>query len=75
MFHVLDHADVVFAGELSQTTQYVIDHYGNTLDGAIRSGIRIAYADPQCRLSEVGEACSGGTVRKFWRPVEEWEID
>jgi hypothetical protein len=75
MFHVLDHAAVVFAGELSQTTQYVIDHYGNTLDEAIRSGVRIAYADPQLCLHDVGEAGSGCTVRKFWRPVEEWEID
>jgi uncharacterized protein (DUF4415 family) len=38
MFQVLDHADVVYTGELSQTTQYVIEHYGNKLDDAIRSG-------------------------------------
>ncbi len=75
MFHVLDHANEVFSGELSQATQYIIDHYGNTLDGAIRSGVRIAYAEQQLRLSEVGEAGSGPAVRKFWRPVEEWEID
>lgn len=75
MFHVLDHANLVFAGELSQTTQYVIDHYGKTLDDAIRSGVRIAYADPQPRTSEGGDTGSGRSISKFWRPVEEWEID
>lgn len=75
MFHVLDHANLVFTGELSQTTQYIIDHYGDTLDGAIRSGVRIAYAEPQLRSGEVGEAGSGPAVRKFWRPIDEWEID
>lgn len=41
MFHVVDHACVVYTGELSQSTQYVIDRYGKNLDDAIRSGIRI----------------------------------
>jgi hypothetical protein len=45
MFQVLDHAAVVFSGELSQTTQYILDHYGKKLDEAIRSGIKIAYAE------------------------------
>jgi hypothetical protein len=45
MFQVLDHAAVVFSGELSQTTQYILDHYGKKLDEAIRSGIKITYAD------------------------------
>lgn len=75
MFHVLDHAHEVFSGELSQATQYVIEHYGDTLDGAIRSGVRIAYGEPQLRLSEAGESGSDPAVRKFWRPVNEWDID
>jgi hypothetical protein len=45
MFQVLDHAAVVYTGELSQTTQYIIDHYGKNIDEAIRSGIKITYAD------------------------------
>lgn len=45
MFQVLDHAAVVYTGELSQTTQYIIEHYGKKLDEAIRSGIKIAYTD------------------------------
>ncbi len=45
MFQVLDHAAVVYTGELSQTTQYIIEHYGKKLDEAIRSGIKIGYAE------------------------------
>ena len=75
MFHVIDHADVVYTGELSQTTQYVIEHYGSELDEAIRSGIRITYADPRLRLSEVGESVLVNTIQDFWKPVEDWEID
>lgn len=75
MFQVLDHANVVYIGELSQTTQYVIEHYGKKLDEAIRSGIRIAYADPNRRLNAVGEAILASPVPDFWKPVEEWEID
>jgi hypothetical protein len=45
MFHVLDHADIVYSGHLSDSTQYVIEHYGARLDEAIRSGIRIVYSD------------------------------
>ncbi len=47
MFHVLDHADVVYTGELSDSTRYVIEHYNKTLDEAIRSGIKILYTDAQ----------------------------
>ena len=75
MFQVLDHGEVVFTGGLSQTTQYVIDHYGNTLDGAIRSGVRISYVDPHFGSHEVGETIPGRTVRDFWGPIEDWEID
>ena len=56
MFHVFDHAAVVYSGELSQATQYVIEHYGESLDEAIRSGIKIAYTDPLHSLSEARQA-------------------
>lgn len=75
MFHVLDHSAVVYTGELSQTTQYVIEHYGEKIDAAIRSGIRIAYADPLRRLSEVTKIFPGSTVPHFWKPVDDWELD
>jgi len=75
MFHVLDDAEVVYTGELSQTTQYVMDHHGDTLDGAIRSGIRISCADPRLRLNEAGESIHDSAAPDFWRPVEDWEID
>ena len=45
MFHVLDHTDLVYSGDLSQATQYVLEHSGKCLDEAIRSGIRILYSD------------------------------
>lgn len=45
MFHVLDHADLVYSGDLSQATQYVLEHSGKRLDDAIHSGIRILYSD------------------------------
>lgn len=66
MFHVLDHAAVVYTGELSQTTQYVIEHYGQRLDEAIRSGIRIVCAD---------QANSRSSVPDFWMPIDDWELD
>ena len=57
MFQVLDHAAVVYTGELSQTTQYIIEHYGKKLDEAIRSGIKIAYTDPLSGpFAQVGDA-------------------
>ena len=45
MFHVLDHADLVYSGDLSQATQYVLEHSGKRIDEAIRSGVRILYSD------------------------------
>lgn len=75
MFQVLDHAIVVYIGELSETTQYVIEHYGKKLDEAIRSGIRIAYADPRFRFNKFSEAVSGGAAHDFRKPVEDWKID
>jgi hypothetical protein len=75
MFQVLDHANVVYTGELSQTTQYVIEHYGMKLDEAIRSGIRIAYADARSLLNEFGETVLGSAEPDFWEPVDDWELD
>lgn len=57
MFHVLDHAEVVYSGDLSQATQYVIDHSGKRLDEAIRSGIRILYSDALHGLAQA--TCAG----------------
>ncbi len=45
MFHVLDHSELVYSGDLSQATRYVLEHSGKRLDEAIRSGIRILYSD------------------------------
>jgi len=45
MFHVIDHSDLVYSGDLSQATRYVLEHSGKRLDEAIRSGIRILYSD------------------------------
>lgn len=75
MFHVLDHADVVYTGELSQTTQYVIEHYGQKLDDAIRSGIKIVCADPFRSLNAAGQANPRGSVPDFWMPIDDWELD
>lgn len=60
MFHVLDHEVVVYSGELSQSTQYVIDHYGKRFDDAIRSGILILYSDPAHCLDSV-RPCSSAS--------------
>lgn len=56
MFHVIDHAAVVYTGELSQATQYVIEHYGDGLDAAIRAGIKITYSDSLRRSDELDRA-------------------
>lgn len=45
MFHVLDHTDLVYSGDLSQATQYILEHSGKRLDEAIRSGVRLLYSD------------------------------
>lgn len=50
MFHVIDHSDLVYSGDLSQATRYVLEHSGQRLDEAIRSGIRILYSDTLHRL-------------------------
>jgi len=60
MFHVLDHAELVYSGELSQATQFIIEHYGYQLDEAIRSGIKIIYTDPLHSLNEARKTVFGG---------------
>jgi hypothetical protein len=67
MFHVLDHEVVVYSGELSQSTQYVIDHYGQRFDDAIRSGILILYSDPAHCLESVRQNISGSRARLAWQ--------
>ena len=66
MFQVLDHAAVVYTGELSQTTQYIIEHYGQKLDEAIRSGIKIAYIEHSGLEHGAPE---------LWKSGEEWALD
>lgn len=75
MFQVLDHADIVYTGELSQATQYVIEHYGTKLDEAIRSGIRIAYTDSAHGMNQGAQTQFGSSVPDFWKPHEEWMLD
>jgi hypothetical protein len=75
MFHVIDHADVVYTGELSQATRYVAEHYGNQIDEAIRSGIRIAYTDPLHGMEETGQEPPESKVPDFWKPFEDWTVD
>jgi hypothetical protein len=75
MFFVIDHAAVVYSGELSQTTQYVIEHYGKKLDEAIRSGVRIAYADARSLWNEFGGTVLGTVEPDLWDPADEGELD
>jgi hypothetical protein len=65
MFHVLDDADVVFTGELSQVTRYVIDHYDRNLDQAIRAGIKITYTDSRLNSDADNKLLIGCSVRDF----------
>jgi hypothetical protein len=75
MFHVLDHAALVYSGGLSQATQYVIERYGKKLDEAIQSGIKIAYTDPFHGVNEARQTISGNTVPDFWAPFDDWMVD
>lgn len=75
MFHVLDHADLVYTGDLSQSTQYVIDHYGKKLDEAIRTGIKILYSDTLHSLNQAREPMLGTTPANLWHPIEDWKVD
>ncbi len=74
MFHVLDHSDIVYSGELSQATQYVIEHTGKNLDEAICSGIKILYTDALHGLNETKWAVLGRS-QDYWNPIEDWQID
>jgi len=75
MFHVLDHADVVYSGNLSQSTQFVIEHYGQKLDEAILSGIRILYTDPLHSLIEARQTMFGSSNAGLRKPLMDWEDD
>lgn len=76
MFHVLDHADVVYSGEyLSQSTQYVTEHYEIGLDEAVRAGIKILYTDMLHTLSHAKEIVLGGNCLEYWHPIEDWQVD
>lgn len=75
MFHVLDHANLVYTGELSQTTQYVIEHYGRKLDESIRCGIRIVYGDPLRGLNQSQESVAGTTVPVLPNPAQGGTLD
>lgn len=71
MFHVLDHAEVVYSGDLSQATHFIIERLGKSLDEAIRSGVRILFSDESGRRSEA----QASTSPAYWDRVEDWEID
>ncbi len=73
MFHVLDHSDVVYTGNLSQSTQYVIEHYDKRLDDAVQAGIRILYTDMLHSLNHAKEAVLGSP--DLWYPIEDWKVD
>ncbi|MCX7167879.1 MAG: hypothetical protein NTV11_16610 [Rhodocyclales bacterium] len=73
MFHVLDHAGVVYTGELSQATQYIIEHYGNKLDEAIRSGIKITWTDPLHRFNEETQTMAGNWIPDLRSQGEAWK--
>lgn len=74
MFHVLeldhDHANIVFSGQLSQATGYVMEHYGRQLDEAIQSGIRILYTDALSGLDEVLQTVRDSRAAKFRHMME-----
>ncbi len=75
MFHVLDHAAVVYTGELSEATQYIIERYGIKLEDASRSGIRLARTEPPNRMNEATQTLYGFNVPDFWKPFEDWMLD
>jgi hypothetical protein len=70
MFHVLDHADVVYTGELSESTQYVIEHYGEKLDEAVQAGIKILYTDALHSLRQVRARALNCESPKSPQPVQ-----
>lgn len=75
MFHVLDNSGVVYTGNLSESTQYVIDHYGQRLDEAVRSGIKILYTDMLHSLTHAKEIVCGHPSHELWHPIDDWRVD
>ncbi len=75
MFHVLDHSGVVYTGDLSQSTQYVIEHYGQRLDEAVRAGIKILYTDMLHGLQHAKEIVRGHPSPELWHPIDDWRVD
>ncbi|MFA7279435.1 MAG: hypothetical protein WC100_05025 [Sterolibacterium sp.] len=75
MFHVLDHSEVVYIGDLSHSTQYVIEHYGEKIDAAIRSGIRILYTDSLHSLNDIRQYLYDSNTSDFCKPTEDWRLD
>lgn len=75
MFHVLDHADVIYSGDLAHSTQYVIDHYDNKLDDAVHDGVRILYTDMLHTLNHAKEVVLGSNSLDHWHPIEDWKVD
>lgn len=64
MFNVVNNNAVVYAGKLSQATQYNIEHFGTDLDDAIRLGIRITYAQ---QYGEMPSEATTGEMDKLVR--------
>ncbi len=54
MFHVVDRGKIMYSGELSQVTQYILDNHDKSIGKAIRSGIRITYGNA---LRSINEPC------------------
>jgi hypothetical protein len=75
MFHVLDNSGVVYTGDLSESTQYVIEHYGQRLDEAVRSGIKILYTDMLHSLTHAKEIVRGSANPELWHPIDDWRVD
>jgi hypothetical protein len=75
MFHVLDHAEIVYSGDLSESTRYVIDRYGQRLDEAVRCGVRILYTDMLHGLQHAKEVARGGANPELWHPIADWRVD
>jgi hypothetical protein len=73
MYHVLDHSDVVYTGDLSASTQYIIDHYGKRLDEAVQTGIRLLYTDMLHTLNHAKDVVLGDP--DHWRRIEDWKVD
>lgn len=64
MFHVLDHEAVVCSGNLSEATQYVLEYSGESLDEAVRNGMRILYTDALHSLRQA-------VCPDYWDPTDD----